>query len=58
MKFLQIAALEPTLYRESMTMKFLEDLTQPVFNDSIKTGNESMPFQKNRYVCMPGGKKY
>ena len=34
--FLQIAQLEPTPYRINIPVSFLEDLTQIIFNDSLK----------------------
>ena len=35
-KILQIALLEPTLYKINMPVCFLEDFTQIVFNNSLK----------------------
>ena len=40
-KFLQIALLEPTPYRVSMSLSFLEYLTQIIFNDSL-TQNQQL----------------
>ena len=38
--FLQIALLESTPYRISVSMSFLEDLTQVIFNDSLKPNEQ------------------
>ena len=39
-KFLQMALLERTPYRINMPVSFLEDLTQIIFNDSLKQNQQ------------------
>ena len=46
-KFLKIAILEHTFYRISINMRFFEDITQIIFNDSIKQ-NQKLGSPVNR----------
>ena len=39
-KFMQIALLEPTPFRKNVPVSFLQNLTQIIFNDSIKQNQQ------------------